>query len=619
MATNAEVLASSTAAAQAAAKMIGGTFTQGVGFTPTPTGPSAADRSYLESSLGPGAKFVGEDSPSTYSRLPAAPPPTSTPDPTQPNSVTGVSQADVDAANNTQKVTPFDEASRRQALMDAQKDNLDYINKIYDAKVQDERTLGDKYAGRYNSISAMSGMAGTPDATSTQAKNDRATQDRANLVNEERGLKLQAVYDKVDQNLIDEKTAALATNKANAAALLKKVADNADAAIAAFASTSGVTFDDWKSLHGQELQDIMRQTGKSEQTINAEYNASLDAQSKVDYKDGATTKLANGNAGIFQYGQNVKGKSSTRTIDTGLAYDDYVNSKYEHFEGKDGSLWTFNPDTGKASKIQGATDPSGTGAGSGMGASQISWWADAGLNGANPNAILPSLGMGAAAVATKNKMLAGIADKATTLGISGSTFAAMLGDSKAKQAVMKQVQAQNSLTQVNEESAGKYFDRLSGFADKVTAKSWNTAVPFLNDWVRSGILAVTGDSDVNNLLTQMTESLTEYAKVMSGQTTGAAVHEAAAAAAKQLLSQGFNASTIKSFVNTAKANMKDRSTSYNDAYNSLFSAVANLSQNQANGTGPGGQQDNTVTTPDGQVWTFPDAASAAAFSKEAGL
>jgi hypothetical protein len=193
--------------------------------------------------------------------------------------------------------------------------------------------------------------------------------------------------------------------------------------------------------------------------------------------------------------------------------------------------------------------------------------------------------MGSAGVAAKTKLLNEIANNAITLGINGSTFGAMITDSKAKQATYTTLQKNASQTAVNENNANKNFAQLIGLAEKVDNSVYKTGSPILDNWIRSGTLATTGNADVNNFLALLTTTLTEYAKVVSGANTGAAVTEGANTQAQKLLSAGLSASTIKSFAVQAEKEMSNRTTSYNNALNDLFGSIKDITDTSGGGLG----------------------------------
>jgi hypothetical protein len=215
----------------------------------------------------------------------------------------------------------------------------------------------------------------------------------------------------------------------------------------------------------------------------------------------------------------------------------------------------------------------------------VKFFAQSATSGVNINSLIPSLGMGSAGVAAKTKLLNEIANNAITLGIDGSTFGAMITDSKAKQATYTTLQKNASQTAVNENNANKNFAQLIGLAEKVDNSVYKTGSPILDNWIRSGTLATTGNADVNNFLALLTTTLTEYAKVVSGVNTGASVTEGANTQAQKLLSAGLSASTIKSFTVQAEKEMSNRTTSYNNALNDLFGSIKDITDTSGGGLG----------------------------------
>lgn len=203
------------------------------------------------------------------------------------------------------------------------------------------------------------------------------------------------------------------------------------------------------------------------------------------------------------------------------------------------------------------------------------------LSGVNVQTVVPSFS-GRAGAQAKASFIEDLAKRASTLGLTGHDLAAIMTDSKAKQAAYTNAQKLGTQTVINEANAKKNFTQLIGLADKLDAKSFNTAVPILNDWIRTGVLATTGDQDVNNFLGILKETLTEYAKVVSGQTTGAGVTQHANELAQGLIKRGMNAGAIRSFRGEAEKAMKNRVSSYDEALKGIFGNI------RAAGTGAGG-------------------------------
>lgn len=239
--------------------------------------------------------------------------------------------------------------------------------------------------------------------------------------------------------------------------------------------------------------------------------------------------------------------------------------------------YAYNSSTGKYEPVA-STAGSVAGVG-GLTPDTTQFWSDVAPTGVNLNNILPSLGMGSAAVATKQAILEKVASNAKTLGIDGGTWGAMLTDSKAKDAAYTAAQKQGTQTQINENTANKNFDQLVGLSAKLPTSVLQTGIPLLQNWINTGAVSLSGNADVNNFLGTLTTALTEYAKVVSGATTGAGVTEGANAAAQKLLQGGLSTDAIKSFVANAKKEMGNRTSSYDDALKSLFGNIKVLTDN----------------------------------------
>lgn len=259
--------------------------------------------------------------------------------------------------------------------------------------------------------------------------------------------------------------------------------------------------------------------------------------------------------------------------------------------GANSVAYQLNPTTGKYEQVANTGNVAGVG---GLSADTTNFWAQAGASGVNLNSLLPSLGMGSAAVATKSALLEKMASNATTLGIDGATFGAMLADSKAKTAAYSTLQKTGSQTQVNEGNANKDFSQVVDLSKKVAAKIPQSGIPILQNWINTGAVKLTGDADVNNFMGVLTTALTEYAKVVSGATTGAGVTEGANAAAQKLLSSGMTPEAIQSFAETAKREMANRTSSYDQALKGLFGNIQSLTDSSG---GLGGGGTSPITTP----------------------
>lgn len=493
-------------------------------------------------------------------------------------------------ANRTGNV---DENAIRENVRQQNQSTIDAINAEYSNLISQQQTTNENNTGQTRAVNARSGLLGSDFGNANAAGQEKVNNQALKALQDEQNQKITAVNQQINSSAQGEIAAKKAEALGNADAYSKYLSDaqaKAEGHLADLAK-SGVDLDQL----GDNKAKLFQQAGIDPALGELIYNAQKPKASQIDFK---IEKLADGSV-LFYGNDPTTGKLVTQK------YDYPIPPDYNLTMTADGTPLLMNKTTGDIKIAPGfnqgqfpapkkVTGGGGGGGGDNGGFTDdtTNFWAQAASSGVNTNSLIPSLGMGASAVAAKEAILNKIATNAQTLGIDGQTFGAMLTDSKAKQKAYSALQTQGSQNQVNEQSAGKYFDTLGSLADKVDASVLKTGAPILDGWIRSGVVATSGDPTVNNFVTQMTEALTEYAKVMSGQTTGAGVDSTARAAAQGLLSKGFSASTIKSFVNVAKQNMSDRTSSYDSALKGLF---GNIQQIQSSTGGLGG--DSSSNTP----------------------
>lgn len=187
------------------------------------------------------------------------------------------------------------------------------------------------------------------------------------------------------------------------------------------------------------------------------------------------------------------------------------------------------------------------------------WLSD--FYGSGGKVALPALGIGDKASEVKDGILNGIAQRNHELGISGSQFSAIISSKQSAQKALDTISRNQGMMTVAEGTATKNFDLVLSMLDKLPPK---TISPWLNQFVQTGNIQI-GGADVKPLQDAILTSLNEYAKVITGQTSGAAVSDAARREAQSLLSAADTTDTIKNVINTAKTEMGNRVTSYEDA------------------------------------------------------
>ena len=135
--------------------------------------------------------------------------------------------------------------------------------------------------------------------------------------------------------------------------------------------------------------------------------------------------------------------------------------------------------------------------------------------------------------------------------------------------VLKPAQ-QNSTKQyvqssINSQTAEGYFATAQQLAAKMDATTLQTASPYINNWIRTGQVQATGNADVNNFVSAVTEGLTEYAKVVAGQTSGQGVTIGANLQAQGLLPAGVTGDMLTGWItNVAQPMMQTRLAAYQE-------------------------------------------------------
>ena len=138
----------------------------------------------------------------------------------------------------------------------------------------------------------------------------------------------------------------------------------------------------------------------------------------------------------------------------------------------------------------------------------------------------------------------------------------------------------------NEGTADRNFKLLISLGQKMTDTSYSNPVPLINNWVKTGQINISGNPDVVAYAGQLQLTLNEYAKVISGQTGGAAVSDSARGEVGNLLSKGQNIQTVQDFYNNVVIpDLANRKAGANDAIKALISGATGGTGTGANATG----------------------------------
>lgn len=191
--------------------------------------------------------------------------------------------------------------------------------------------------------------------------------------------------------------------------------------------------------------------------------------------------------------------------------------------------------------------------------------------GSGGQVALPALGIGNAAASMKLSILNGIAKRALSLGINGAEFASIMSDKSAAQKALTTLSKNEAVMSVAEGTATRNFDQILAQMPTLPPKTFN---PLLNQFIQTGAIQ-TGNPNIKPFANLLTTTLNEYAKVITGQTTGAGVSDAARREAQAMISASDNPDTLRNFIATAKKEMDNRVSSFKEAKDGIFRVIQN--------------------------------------------
>lgn len=487
------------------------------------------------------------------------------------------------------------EEIQAQKMKDSQA-QIDSLNSYYDTLAREQATINESRSRATSSVNTLTGLAGSTEANVQTDKTTALNQQATDKIQAERNAALQQVLADVRTSAVQE--AQFQRQQANADAQTqleqrKQIQTEATTQLTALAQ-GGATADGIKASDPVAYQHLVDTLG-GEATVKAMFTLNRPQDAILD------KSIQNGNY-VIAYQNPLTGKVRIETVDLGLptGYSKTIDAGNrilavpDNWDGDPSKLISIN----KGLTPDQAASLSGAGGASGLSPSSVNFWADAAASGVSMNSLIPSLGMGKAGVATKQAILDRIASNSATLGIDGSTFAAMLTDSRAKQKAYDQVQKNGTLLAVNEQNAEKNLNLVLSLSKKIDDSTLRVASPVLEGWLQTGQVKLGGNADVNNFNSALVTAMTEYAKVVTGQTSGQAVTDSARQEMQTLLDRGLSTAAIESWINNAAIpEMKNRTSSYDSAVTSLFSAIQDV-KTVPNGLGmTGATNDTSAMTP----------------------
>ncbi len=575
-----------SAPAPATATVIPGTVT-----TPSPTTPTAPSAPTTPTTPAPSTP-----APKVFSRI-------------------GSTDPTFTAAQDAAKPTPVErEDTTFQKLYDQSSGVVSAIEDKFNAALAGIANWSKAATGGVNSMAASSGLLNSPEAY--KGEEDINVQ-RQQKVDEAQVARNEAINNLTSTLRGEARTIftdSQARNDKQSADYVTAQQSKAQAAIKSLAA-AGTSLDAVKTADPEGYDALVQYYGGDENRMKADW---VSAASPVSLDGGKPIQA--GSSLIYTFQDPITKKPYTTTIDTGVP----LSSDWTAAKDGDGNIIIYNKQTGKTRGMtSGVADVGGSGSGGGSSNSVATIDASKPTGdkanvidpatGFTPSAIyqdalgfglkgtLPSMGLGSNSQVRKAR--AAIQNKAAAIAdAAGVDLPTVQAEYKANSAALAKILPQYNQTVVNEQNATKNFELVYNLAQKMDKNTFQTASPMINNWIRTGQVQVGGNKDVNNFMSALVTAVTEYAKVVTGQTSGAGVTDAARSEMKTILNSGLNAPAIRSFIdNVAAKDMDNRVSSYHDQIGNISEIIGSFldaSRNSEPGTAsrPAYQNDSATST-----------------------
>lgn len=200
----------------------------------------------------------------------------------------------------------------------------------------------------------------------------------------------------------------------------------------------------------------------------------------------------------------------------------------------------------------------------------------------------PPMGLGTAAE-VQNARAAVVNTAGAIAAAAGVTLPQLQAEYAANEDALTTILPSTNQTILNATNAQTNFTNLIGLANTMDNNTPTLATPLLERWLQTGQIELGNDAEVNNFVSYLSTSLTEYAKVVTGQTSGAGVTDTANAQLQSLLNSGLSPTSIQSWVsNVAQPAMQSRVSASIGQVSDISSTIGNLLSVTANGVTAGG-------------------------------
>lgn len=210
---------------------------------------------------------------------------------------------------------------------------------------------------------------------------------------------------------------------------------------------------------------------------------------------------------------------------------------------------------------------------------------------------LVTLGMGKDAVANKTAILNRVHELS-----GGSNLAVNQAAYSANKGALAKLMTQAAQINSFEETALGNLKMVESLSKQLNRSS----IPLINDALMKGKTSITGDPIASQFLNAVQTTSTEYAKVMSGATGGAAVTDSAQKEAQKLINTGMNPAQISAVANTMRQEMSNRKNALqqqiNTAKDNLTTIQTNISKDTNNAQANTQGSARADTQPVKRIW-----------------
>jgi hypothetical protein len=325
--------------------------------------------------------------------------------------------------------------------------------------------------------------------------------------------------------------------------------------------------DQAKTLAQQQLAQLQSDAADAQKTADTIKQAMLDPATAQAYAQAGVTltdtpEQINQKLSDYGYSQELA------TTNNQMAAKGYTPLIAGQSAPAGAATVTTTDSRGAVHKYYSTTAPANGPAATSSDPDVNSWLAD--FYGSGGQVALPALGIGNAASGTKLAILNGIAQNNLALGISGSDFAAIMSSKQSAQKALTKVAQNQGMMTVAEQTANNNFDQIESMLPTIPPK---TVSSLLNGFIQSGEIQ-TGDPNLKPLAALITSTMNEYAKVITGQTSGSGVSDAARNEAQSMLSVSDNTQSMLNFIATARQEMQNRVQGYATAKDGLYQTIS---------------------------------------------